>query len=247
MTVYYAVKVGRIPGIYTSWTDAAMNVNGFSGAIYKKFGNLTAAQEFMGIASAPADAPASESMKSPKLGNIIKPVVRIRKKVDDMNDIVETALEREYYSHHDYKATDVLHVYTDGSAYNNGRKNAYGGYGVFFASREIPNISKRITSGKITNNVGELRAIIDAMKVLQRHASGRKCIIHYDSEYAEGVTTGKKRAHTNLELVQESKLLYREMRDRITFEHIMAHTGGKDLHSIGNEIADALAKGLKNF
>ena len=34
---YYAVKVGRKPGIYTTWSECATQVNKFSGAIYQSF------------------------------------------------------------------------------------------------------------------------------------------------------------------------------------------------------------------
>lgn len=246
MTLYYAVKVGRKPGVYTSWFDAAEHVNGYSGAVYKKFNNRSDAEAFAGIPmpepkpepEPEAPEPVRHSLGS--LGRLIKPVIRIRKKEEP----VLSSLEHTYYAHRDYTATGVTHVYTDGSAYNNGKKSAYGGFGVFFATKQIPNITKRITVGKITNNVGELRAIIDAMKVI-RTRFPQKFVIHYDSEYAAGVTTGRKQAHTNLDLVKESKDLYREVRECVQFEHIRAHSRRSDLHSIGNEIADALAKGLK--
>lgn len=44
---YYAVKVGRIPGIYQTWDEAKAQVNGYSGAIYKSFATLQEADEFM--------------------------------------------------------------------------------------------------------------------------------------------------------------------------------------------------------
>lgn len=252
MTTYYAVKVGHVPGVYTTWTDAALNVNGYSGAIYKKFTDLAAAEAFTGMPASAAFKPEPEPEPEPEhepkaksmgaFGKTIKPVIRIRKK--DTENLSQ--LERRYYAHSDYTVNDVIHVYTDGSTYNNGKKNAYGGYGVFFATKKIPNITKRLATGKVTNNVGELRAIIDAMKVITKHFP-QKFVIHYDSKYAESVTTGKKQAHTNLELVRESKELYREVRDCVKFEHIKAHSRRSDLHSVGNEIADALAKGLKNF
>lgn len=35
--VYYAVRAGKIPGIYTVWDEAKQQVSGFKGAVYKKF------------------------------------------------------------------------------------------------------------------------------------------------------------------------------------------------------------------
>jgi ribonuclease HI len=34
---YYAVKVGRTPGIYTSWSDCQIQIKGYPGAIFKSF------------------------------------------------------------------------------------------------------------------------------------------------------------------------------------------------------------------
>ena len=34
---YYAVRQGRVPGVYTTWADCEKQVKGFGGAIYKSF------------------------------------------------------------------------------------------------------------------------------------------------------------------------------------------------------------------
>ena len=34
---FYVVWHGVSPGIYTSWTDCKLQINGFEGAIYKSF------------------------------------------------------------------------------------------------------------------------------------------------------------------------------------------------------------------
>ncbi len=43
---YYAIKVGRKPGIYTTWDEAKAQVAGFKGAIYKSFPTMEEAQAF---------------------------------------------------------------------------------------------------------------------------------------------------------------------------------------------------------
>lgn len=45
--IYYAVKVGKEPGIYTSWPDAKAQVNGFPGATYKKFATKHSAESWL--------------------------------------------------------------------------------------------------------------------------------------------------------------------------------------------------------
>ena len=44
---FYAVSVGRVPGIYVSWIDAGRQVIGFKGAIHQKFRNLEVARDYM--------------------------------------------------------------------------------------------------------------------------------------------------------------------------------------------------------
>ena len=45
---FYAVKAGRTPGIYESWSDCEKQVKGFGGAIYKSFSTKAEAQAFIG-------------------------------------------------------------------------------------------------------------------------------------------------------------------------------------------------------
>ncbi|MBE7045058.1 MAG: RNase H [Ruminococcaceae bacterium] len=44
---YYAVKEGRVPGIYLSWDDCKKQVMGYSGAVYKSFSSETEAKAFI--------------------------------------------------------------------------------------------------------------------------------------------------------------------------------------------------------
>lgn len=44
---YYAVKVGKNPGIYTTWEECSKEVLGFEGAIYKSFKTESEAMDFI--------------------------------------------------------------------------------------------------------------------------------------------------------------------------------------------------------
>jgi ribonuclease HI len=44
---YYAVKVGKNPGIYENWESAKENVIGYEGAIYKSFSSKEDAIAFL--------------------------------------------------------------------------------------------------------------------------------------------------------------------------------------------------------
>ena len=43
---YYAVAIGRVPGVYQTWDECKAQVTGYSGAIFKKFKTLTDANAF---------------------------------------------------------------------------------------------------------------------------------------------------------------------------------------------------------
>ncbi|MFQ9151976.1 MAG: viroplasmin family protein [Blautia sp.] len=45
----YAVKNGRVPGIYLNWEECKAQVDGYSGAIYKSFSNTDDALEYIGV------------------------------------------------------------------------------------------------------------------------------------------------------------------------------------------------------
>ena len=229
MPIYVVVK-GHSPGIYNTWEDVEKQIAGYPGSSYQVFKDSEKhkAQEYQ------------QKNKTLGLGNLkIKPIIIVKKKVQ-LDNIELSKIEQEYFKHTDYSPEKPLAIYTDGSTIGNGKKNATGGYGVFFGRPDIPNISVPLKSGKVTNNIAELKAIIDALKYISSH--NVKAVIHYDSDYASGVICGRKNAHTNLELVNEGKMLLKACKFKPTFSHVYSHTGAKDLHSIGNEIADLLAK-----
>ena len=45
---YYAVKKGKVPGIYLNWNDCKAMVDGYPGAVYKSF--KTIEEAFPGLA-----------------------------------------------------------------------------------------------------------------------------------------------------------------------------------------------------
>jgi ribonuclease HI len=140
------------------------------------------------------------------------------------------------------------YVYTDGSCLHNGKKNATAGIGIFFGLDDPRNVSKTI-EGKQTNNTAELTALLEVYSILKEDIQkGITIGIVSDSEYAIRCASsyGLKCESQgwpdipNLALVQRAYGLYRD-KSNIRFIHIKAHTGKKDIHSIGNAYADKLA------
>jgi ribonuclease HI len=140
-------------------------------------------------------------------------------------------------------------VYTDGSCSNNGQPGAQAGMGVYFGPGDPRNLAKRVV-GKQSNNTGELGAIIEAYKILEKEIlAGKKITIVSDSIYAiRAVTTyGQKCAEKgwvkdipNKDMVQYAYNLFHD-KPNVKFLQVLGHTGGSDPHSVGNDGADRLA------
>lgn len=151
-------------------------------------------------------------------------------------DIAETC-EPDYY------------VYTDGACSNNGNEKAIAGIGIYFGNNDPRNVSKQIT-GKPTNNVAELSAILEACQIIKDDLENDKTItIVSDSNYSILCATsyGKKNALQNWKKDIPNKDLVKTLFDFVStypnlqFQYIQAHTTKDDVHSIGNRHADLLA------
>jgi len=148
---------------------------------------------------------------------------------------------------------NTLYVYTDGACINNGNENARAGIGIYFSKDNPLNVSKEliIPEVKLTNNIAELIACIEAIKIIKKEPHEKKVIVS-DSEYVIkcATTYGKKlesnnwmtkqnKIPPNIELVK--KLYELTNKYHISYKHIEAHTNKKDKHSVGNYYADLLA------
>jgi len=167
-----------------------------------------------------------------------------------------TAIYKKFTNIEDAKAfineySNNIYVYTDGACSNNGSPNAKAGVGIYFSKDNPLNVSKQLTGKNLTNNIAELNAVIIAINIIKNTKFTNKIIVT-DSEYVIkcATTYGAKLAERdwkpkkdkiipNMELVREVFELTQVY--NIKYLHIMAHTGNKDKHSIGNYYADLLA------
>ena len=53
MKTFYAVHKGKVPGVYSTWNECKSQVDGFSGAKYKKFGSIEEAKVFLEFGDSP--------------------------------------------------------------------------------------------------------------------------------------------------------------------------------------------------
>ena len=143
-----------------------------------------------------------------------------------------------------------INIYTDGACSHNGTKNAKAGIGIYISDNV--NISERL-EGLQTNQRAELYAILKALQVINI-SDYSKINIYTDSMYSINCVTKwiklwlkngwldkKKKPIKNRDLISK---IYNIISKQtcIYFIHIAAHTNKKDIHSIGNSIADKLAR-----
>ena len=170
---------------------------------------------------------------------------------DNNNDNPNNELLSNKPNKPDINDDNSIYVYTDGACYNNGKSNAKAGIGVYIPAMEIE-ISEKI-NGKQSNNTAELKALKKAYECIEPYLDSNLFIIYSDSEYAlkciqsygrkleaaRWSIKGKK--IPNLQLVKEIFYMYKGKKS-IFLRHIFSHTNKKDIHSIGNDKADELAK-----
>lgn len=176
--------------------------------------------------------------------------------IDEPNKIEEDSLVKTY------------RVYTDGSTFNNGKKNVtcVGGFGVFFGDNDSRNISHGLQTSKVSNNVAELMACKSAILQVTNNTmdfqKGDIILICTDSQYMidsiekwsnswesngwKRRVKGKLKPVKNLELIKEIKNLYRQY--NVRFKHVKAHqvepmnkTSAEYRDWYGNKMADKLA------
>lgn len=138
---------------------------------------------------------------------------------------------------------NIIKVYTDGSCINNGKKGSKAGIGIFFGNEDKRNVSRKLNLERVTNNVAELSALIEALDILKNES--RDVIIYTDSKYCILCCTSygdKQRLKDwsdnipNKNLVMEVYNKYRE-KDNIRLEYVMGHSNIYE-----NEMADKLAR-----
>ena len=216
---FYAVAVGKNPGIFTEWygkTGAEVQIKGFAGAVFKGFPTKAAAEDFIKRNTGkkqrkkPKDppqkaktSPKPKPMSAPKDGSIV--------------------------------------IYTDGGCLNN---PGPGGYGVVIQNGKK---TKELSGGYrlTTNNRMELMACIVGLGSLKK---GTSVTLFSDSKYVvDGITKGwaerwrangwmknKRQAAINPDLWE--KLLVLCARHDVQFRWVKGHAGNE-----GNERCDQLA------
>lgn len=215
MAKYYAVKVGKNPGIYLTWDECKDNVNGFPGALYKSFKTVEEAEAYAGVKID------REKLKKAKNDN---PSNNESKYISEDNNI-------------SLSGKSACYAFVDGSF--NVATNIYG-YGGFLV---IDN-EKFIVQGSgndeemadMRNVAGEIEGSAAAVK-LAIEKGVKELDIYYDYMGIEMWATGawkrnKKGTVAYYEYMQSIK-----DKIKLNFIKVKGHSGIE-----GNEEADKLAK-----
>ncbi|CAK8698284.1 unnamed protein product [Clavelina lepadiformis] len=200
---FYAVHKGRVPGVYKSWSECFAQVNGFTGAKFKKFSSVNEAEFFVkeGIdqqteedllqklfsdeLNAPQEKclppfvkPHSQSDKplKRKLGNCEDGAKQAKIK---NKDIVIPVHNKSVPGSSTFESCPI--VYTDGACSKNGRKGCKAGYGVWWGDNHPLNLSRKL-KGEQTNQRAEIAAVNTAIEqaIIAGH---RSVLIKTDSMF----------------------------------------------------------------
>ncbi|KAF8340351.1 ribonuclease H-like domain-containing protein [Cantharellus anzutake] len=252
-TSYYAVKVGKTPGVYLTCFSVAIRkdceeqTKGWPNARYKKFSTRDQADDFIGISGATdSDSLSAIVSPSPAPLGIPNPILTepesAHEEVTENNEVVEAPIMETPGTPESRWTT----VYTDGACKGNGQEGSTAGIGVWWGAGDPRNLSERCP-GAQTNNRAELIALIRALETTPLE---QKLLVRTDSEYSIKCVTdwlpgwrkkgfrnakGNKIANLDIILYLEA-LVERKLPGTIRFEWVEGHSG-----NVGNDAADRLA------
>ncbi|KAI4599219.1 hypothetical protein KJ359_002178 [Pestalotiopsis sp. 9143b] len=157
---FYAVAIGRAPGIYSDWTEVQKAIKDWKGVKQQSFKTRAEAVQYIQIHGDEA------GQKSIENEVVVEPPSKRTKTSSRLNKTI---------------ADSVLNIYTDGSSRGNGKVGATAGVGVFFGVNDPRNIAERLEGEPQTNQRAELTAILRA---LQKVSVDQDIQIHTDSKYS---------------------------------------------------------------
>lgn len=257
--MYYAVAKGRKPGIYSTWDECKLQVNQFSGPIFKKFHSQIEAENFIKQRTnsnetncyktkVPTLSKRSQLKRelSSKTNSETPPLKRLKTINLSKSFNVIAAENEESPGKFIIDNTDYVNVYTDGACSSNGHKGARAGIGVWFGDDHPLNVSQAVV-GRATNNMAEIQAVTIAARQA-RKAGIKNLKINTDSQFliscinnwmpkwkANGWKTVTNKPVTNkVELIEMEEALKSL---NIIWNHVNGHVG-----IYGNEMADKLAR-----
>ena len=247
---YYAVRIGREPGIYETWDECQAQTKGFPKAQFKSFELQSQAEDFMqGI-----DFAGSKNA-SAKSG---KPLFE-----DKPDIVIEEMPQKQIQTELPVDLPDEITIYTDGSCMNNtndpAAEKTCGGWAAIILDATGTKELCRLEGGaeRTTNIRMEMEAVKNALDFISADGKRRTVNLISDNQYIVNSINkrwieswkqrGEKGGDQNLWIKADSepvknqdlwKAIDRMRRQHVVrFQHTYAHVGTKY-----NELCDQIAK-----
>ncbi|XP_078456822.1 ribonuclease H1-like isoform X1 [Lampetra planeri] len=234
---YYAVRIGRSPGLYATWDECRTQVEGFPGADFRKFLCEGTAHAYLAQGRGDDGAAAERPPRSR------------RRRWEDEEQPAGRGDQPPRYTY----VGGVPVVFTDGCCISNGRHAARAGLGVFWGTNNSLNLSERLV-GRQTNQRAEImvnkKQNMAACRAVQQASEQglRKLIVCTDSMFiVNGMgswvhtwkRSGWRQGSGSLVVNRADFALLDDLCSDmdITWVHVQGHSG-----NLGNEHADQLAK-----
>jgi len=182
---YYAVKIGKTPGVYNTWTECEANIKGIDKAVFKKFDSESDAKSF--INSNNPLQKANDVAKKNAINNIFEAVKKSKLEQDIVaKELVEKSSQVVDDS---FDFVSCINIYTYGLTINDSTESPIGSIGIFFSDDDLRNSGNKIVSGLDEKNGKkrmELKAVLVGLsKVIDSIVeTGEIVVIHTDSVYA---------------------------------------------------------------
>lgn len=194
---FYAVRIGKTPGIYVSWEACKAQVHGFPGAVYKSFATEEEAQVFLGnTAEEPLIQDAQKLVKGKNSGDTEVPM-----------GLPET------------------YAFVDGSFNSSSKVYGYGGFLVYPGGREVlqgSGCDEEMAS--MRNVAGEVMGSMAAIeKALELGLS--ELTIYYDYMGIEMWATGGWKRNKTGTIAYYDYVNSVRNRIRISFVKVKGHSG----------------------
>lgn len=211
---YYAVKRGKITGVFDNWASCKESVDGYPGAEYKGFATLAEAKAYLGDGDETESDAVENAKEEPAIGD-----------------------QAEIFYYLPTK-TDELVAYVDGSYENAIRRYAFGCVflvpdGRIYLQYGSGNNEQSLQHRNVT---GEMLGAMYAVKAAIL-GGYRRIQICYDYEGIEKWVTGVWRAKQELTAKYAESMRQWGQTIQIRFTKVPAHS-----HVTYNELADQTAK-----